>query len=104
MTTLSLSELRTLLPDVTLLEALPEKYFADGHLPGARRIDVLSAVADAARVVADKAALIVVYCASVTCQNSHQAAGALERAGYSNVRVFADGKAAWLEAGLPLER
>ncbi len=87
-----------------LLEALPEPSFADGHLPGARRIDVATAVADASRVIADKAAPVVIYCASVTCQNSHQAAGALERAGFTNVRVYAEGKADWADAGLPLER
>ena len=102
--TISRTELRPLLPRITVLEALPEKYFADGHLPGAHRIDVQTAVADAAKVVADKTAPVVVYCASATCQNSHQAAGALERAGYTNVRVYAEGKAGWTEAGLPLER
>jgi rhodanese-related sulfurtransferase len=102
--TISRTELQTILSNIVVLEALPERYYADGHLPGARRIDVQSAVADAARIVADKAAPVVVYCASSTCQNSHQVAGALERAGYTNVRVYAEGKADWSEAGLPLER
>ena len=101
---ISRTELQSILSNVVVLEALPEQYFADGHLPGARRIDVKTAVADAAQVVVDKATPVVIYCASATCQNSHQAAGALERAGYTNVRVYAEGKAGWAEAGLPLER
>ncbi len=47
---------------------------------------------------------IVVYCASDTCQNSHLAAEALSGAGYTNVRVYGEGKAGWQHAGLPLVR
>ncbi|HEU4613896.1 MAG TPA: rhodanese-like domain-containing protein, partial [Kofleriaceae bacterium] len=47
---------------------------------------------------------IVVYCASATCKNSHEAALALSELGYANVRVYAEGKADWEAAGLPLER
>ena len=98
------TELQSVLPTITLFEALAAQYFDDGHLPGAHRIDVATAVADASRVVADRSAPVVIYCASATCQNSHQAASALERAGYTNVRVYAEGKAGWSDAGLPLER
>jgi rhodanese-related sulfurtransferase len=52
----------------------------------------------------DKAAEIVVYCASATCQNSHIAAKVLAQLGYANVAVYAGGKQDWQEAGLPLER
>jgi rhodanese-related sulfurtransferase len=46
---------------------------------------------------------IVVYCASATCANSHTAAAKLAALGYTNVRVFTGGKAAWTAAGLALE-
>jgi rhodanese-related sulfurtransferase len=55
-------------------------------------------------MVADKEQAIVVYCASATCQNSHQAAADLEKRGYRNVAVYPGGKADWVEAGLRLER
>jgi len=84
-------------PAVVLLEALPEKYFNDWHLPGARHFPHDQARALAASVVPDKSAEIVVYCASRTCQNSHIAAKTLESLGYSNVAVYAGGKEDWRE-------
>jgi rhodanese-related sulfurtransferase len=89
---------------VTLLEALPELYFKKGHLPGARLFPHDQVEALAPRLLQDKAASIVVYCASQTCPNSHLAAESLERLGYSDVRVYTGGKKDWESAGLPLER
>jgi rhodanese-related sulfurtransferase len=104
--TITRDELNTLSrnPRLVLLEALPLKYFDDGHLPGARwfpheRVGELARVA-----IPRKDDPVVVYCASATCQNSHAAAKALADLGYQNVRVYAGGKADWAEAGLPLER
>ena len=87
-----------------LAEALPEKYFRDWHLPGARHLphDEVDRLADA--VLPDRSAEIVVYCASRSCQNSHIAAAKLARMGYANVAVYAGGKQEWSEAGLPVER
>jgi rhodanese-related sulfurtransferase len=87
-----------------LVEALPEKYFHDWHLPGARHLphDEVDRLADA--VLPDRSAEIVVYCASRSCKNSHIAAGRLARMGYANVAVYAGGKQEWSEAGLPVER
>ncbi len=87
----------------TLVEALPEKYYRDGHLPGARHLPHDRARELAPAVLPDKAAEIVVYCASATCQNSHIAARVLEQMGYANVAVYAGGKQDWQEAGLALE-
>src|ERR1044071_2634324 len=84
-------------PSVVLLEALPEKYFNDWHLPRARHFPHDQARALAATVAPDKSAEIGVYCASRTCQNSHIAAKTLESLGYSNVAVYAGGKEDWRE-------
>jgi rhodanese-related sulfurtransferase len=86
-----------------VLEALPRKYFDAGHIPTARPLplDELDRIAPA--VATDKSEAIVVYCASVTCQNSHQAAERLAGLGYSNVAVYAGGKQDWKDAGLRLE-
>ncbi|AKF10135.1 rhodanese-like domain-containing protein [Sandaracinus amylolyticus] len=89
---------------VVLLEALPERYFAAGHLPGARHFPHDRAAELAASVVPEREATIVVYCASETCRNSHVAAAALTQLGYPDVRVYAGGKKDWQEAGLVLER
>lgn len=104
---LTLAELqvrRTANPGVILVEALPEKYFRDWHLPSARHLPHLEVKECAAAVLPDLAAEVVVYCASQTCQNSHIAARELERIGYANVAVYPGGKQEWSEAGLPVEK
>jgi rhodanese-related sulfurtransferase len=87
-----------------LVEALPEKYYRDGHLPGARHLPHTEVAQLAATVLPDKDAGIVVYCASATCQNSHIAARLLEQRDYTDVSVYAGGKQDWSEAGLAFER
>jgi rhodanese-related sulfurtransferase len=87
-----------------LAEALPEKYFRDWHLPGARHLPHDEVDRLAAGVLPDKSAEIVVYCASRSCQNSHVAAAKLSQMGYENVVVYAGGKQDWSEAGLAIER
>jgi rhodanese-related sulfurtransferase len=87
-----------------LLEALPVKYFDDWHLPGARNLPHDAVAELAPRLAPDKAAPIVVYCANASCQNSHIAAGLLRQLGYTDVRVYAQGKQDWLEAGMAVER
>lgn len=106
MTIISRDELQSRLSDprLVLLEALPETYFRQGHLPGARWFPHDRARELAAEAAPRKDDLVVVYCASATCQNSHVAARALTAMGYQDVRVFAGGKAEWADAGLPLER
>ena len=89
-------------PNLVLLEALPERYYQSGHLPGARLFPVAEARERARAYQTD--APLVVYCASETCQNSHQVAKLLEGIGYTNVRVYVGGKADWQAAGLPIEQ
>lgn len=89
---------------VTLVEALPEKYWRDGHLPGAIQIDHTEVAGKAGAMLPDKGARIVVYCASTECQNSTKAARTLEALGYTEVYEYAEGKQHWVEAGLPLEK
>ena len=46
---------------------------------------------------------IVVYCSSVDCSTSRQAALMLDEAGYEHVWHFEGGLQAWEEGGFPLE-
>jgi rhodanese-related sulfurtransferase len=99
--TLSRKELQARLaanPGLTLLEALPAKYYDEWHLPGAKHFPHDRARALAPVVVPDRGAEIVVYCASKSCQNSHIAANVLQQMGYANVAVYAGGKEDWQEA------
>jgi rhodanese-related sulfurtransferase len=107
MITITRNELKQALENstpLTLLEALPEKYYRHGHLPGARLFPHDRARELAPASLADKGAAIVVYCASATCLNSHQAAQTLTELGYTDVRVYVEGKADWQAAGFALER
>ncbi|HYQ04243.1 MAG TPA: rhodanese-like domain-containing protein [Polyangiaceae bacterium] len=107
MNTITRDELKTALEaraPLTLLEALPEKYFRHSHLPGARLFPHDQARELAAQLLTEKDAPIVVYCASATCLNSHQAAQTLTELGYTDVRVYVEGKADWQAAGFALER
>jgi rhodanese-related sulfurtransferase len=86
-----------------LLEALPEKYYAASHLPGARHMPHDAVDALASSLIPSKDSEVIVYCASIQCQNSHVAARRLNQLGYTNVRVYAGGKQDWEAGGLPFE-
>ena len=103
---ITLDELRARLDGgnpVTLVEALPPLYHAAEHLPGAINIphDEVDGLAPA--LLPDKDAGIVVYCASGPCQNSGLASRRLASLGDANVSDYAEGKAEWIAAGLPVE-
>ena len=85
-----------------MAEILGPQYFQSGHLPGAINLPLEGFAEAAQRALPNKAADVVVYCASSTCQNSDIAARKLQSLGYSNVRLFRGGKAAWKDAGHPL--
>ncbi len=88
---------------MTIVEALPGKYFDDWHLPGAVNIPHDQVRSLAGEMLPDRNALIVVYCASTTCQNSRIATQTLQQMGYNNVFEYVEGKQHWLEAGYPVE-
>ena len=87
---------------VTLVEALPPKYYAEAHLPGAINIPHDQVESLAATLLPNKDAAIVVYCANGPCRNSGIAAEHLAALGYANVRDYHEGKADWIAAGYPV--
>lgn len=89
---------------VTLVEALPRKYYDDGHLPGAINIPHDEVRARAGSDLSDKNATIVVYCASTECRNSRIAVQMLSSMGYQRVFEYVEGKQDWMEAGYPIEK
>jgi rhodanese-related sulfurtransferase len=88
---------------ILLVEALPEKYFLEKHLPGAIHMPHDRVVELAPKLLGDLGGAIVVYCASTTCQNSTIAAKKLTELGYTNVRDYKEGKQDWVDAGLATE-
>jgi rhodanese-related sulfurtransferase len=88
---------------LVLVDALPESYYAQQHLPGALNLVADEVDARAAALLPDKNAAIVTYCSNRACQNSGQVAAKLEKLGYTNVRKYPDGIQDWVEAGLPTQ-
>lgn len=88
---------------VTVVDALGGEYYERQHLPGALPLVEADVVAQAPRLLPDKAAAIVTYCSNPACPNSGQVANRLIDLGYRNVRKYREGIQDWVEAGLPVE-
>lgn len=88
---------------ITIVEALPEKYFLAEHLPGALNLPHDKVRERAPELLPDKDALIVVYCANTACQNSRIATQTLQQMGYENAHEYVEGKQDWIEASFPVE-
>lgn len=88
---------------LTLVDALPESYYHQQHLPGAINLVADDVDTHAAGLLPDKNAPIITYCSNPACANSGQLAARLENLGYTNVRKYGDGIQDWTEAGLPTE-
>ena len=88
---------------LVLIDALPESYYAQQHLPGAINLVAADVHARAHLLLPDKDAALVTYCSNLACANSGQVARKLEKLGYTNVRKYAEGIQDWIEAGLPTQ-
>ena len=88
---------------VTLVEALPAAHYDAEHLPGAVNVTGELSPARAAQIAPDIDRPVVVYCSGPACGRSKVTAAELVAFGYTDVRVYAGGKADWFAAGLPLE-
>lgn len=84
---------------ITLVDALPQSYYVQRHLPGAINL-VESDVNDhAAELLPDRDATVVTYCSNESCPNSKAVARRLEALGYTDVRTYPGGIQDWVEAG-----
>jgi rhodanese-related sulfurtransferase len=79
----------------------PDSYKA-GHVPGALSwAEIKSDLA--AKLPADKNALIIAYCGNPQCPAYAQAAVAAKKLGYTNIKHMVDGIDGWNAAKLPTE-
>jgi len=90
-----------------ILDARPEIFYRLGHIPGALslpRDDFQNQYHTIQSVLeANREKVIVVYCADTDCHDSQMVGDALERLGYTHVRIFRGGWAAWEASHLPEE-
>jgi rhodanese-related sulfurtransferase len=91
-----------------ILDARPDVFYREGHVPGAFNLARESFAADYerlhARLAASRATRIAVYCADADCPDSALVASALEQLGFRHVVDFTDGWEGWTAAGLPVEK
>ena len=89
--------------DFVLVDALAPMSYARSHLPGAINLPFEWVDERAPRRIPDLGTEIVVYCVDLECDSSVHVGKRLRFLGYKNVRHYAEGKADWMAAGLPLE-
>ena len=91
--------------ETILIDLLSPDHFAHRHIPGARNACVfqVSFLDDLAVAVPDKQVSIVVYGASIRCQDAAMALEKMDRAGYEHVSFLKGGLEAWRGAGYDLE-
>jgi rhodanese-related sulfurtransferase/polyisoprenoid-binding protein YceI len=90
---------------LAVIDVLPEEFFIEQHLPGARRAGVYEVTfLDQIKQLGLQADTpVVLYGAGQGSLDSSVAAEKLERAGFTQLFNFEGGREAWLEAGGKLE-
>ena len=87
---------------VVLLDANGSESYAAGHIPGAIDYDA-NKDALAAKLPADKAALIVAYCGGPACHAYQAAADDAAKLGYTNIKHLREGISGWKDSGATME-
>jgi rhodanese-related sulfurtransferase len=104
---ISRNELREKLADreenFTLIEVLPKAAYDHAHLPQAINIPVDDLQRMVPRLIPNLYEDIAVYGAGPDCDASHRAAEIVVGMDYKSVKVYAEGKSDWVNAGLPIE-
>lgn len=97
-------ELHAALQSVTLVDALPPAPYGQRHLPGAVNLVAEDADEHVLGALPDKSAAIVAYSTDAGCTRGPDLAARLQALGYGDVRVYREGIADWVAAGLPVGR
>jgi rhodanese-related sulfurtransferase len=88
---------------VTLVDVNGSASYAEGHIPGAMDFAVVKA-GFAAKLPAEKSALVVAYCGGPQCQAYRAAYDAAVALGYTNVKHYSGGISGWEEKGEKMEK
>ena len=81
-----------------LFDARPAPRFAEGFIPTAENLPFPAFEKEKGKLPADKNALVIFYCAGVTCAMSPAARDAAEKLGYVNAKSYHEGIPAWSKA------
>jgi rhodanese-related sulfurtransferase len=102
---ISTDQLKTAIKEnkVTLLDVNGTESWQERHIPGALDFEAAGA-ALAAKLPADKSALVVAYCGNERCTAYKAGAQAAKKLGYTNVKHYAKGIQGWVKAGESTEK
>ena len=103
-TSIARDDLSAALDSVTVVDALPPAPYGQRHLPGAINLVQEDDDAQVLGALPDRAATIVTYSTDADCTRGPDLAARLQALGYTDVRVYREGIADWVGAGLPVER
>jgi rhodanese-related sulfurtransferase len=103
-TTLGLAALIKAKAPSAILDARSGQYDDGKRIPGATQLSPKAEESDIAKLLPDKKAMIVTYCAGVKCPASKMLADKLKTLGYSNVIEYPEGIAGWIAAGNAIEQ
>jgi len=81
-----------------LYDARPAPKYAEGYIPTAENLPFPAFEQQKGKLPADKGALVVFYCAGVTCAMSPAARDAAEALGYTNAKIYHEGIPVWVKA------
>ncbi|HNX76495.1 MAG TPA: rhodanese-like domain-containing protein [Candidatus Rifleibacterium sp.] len=87
---------------ITILDARSGKFDDGKRLPGALSLNSESKPEEIAKLLPNKDALVVTYCANLKCPASHNLYTHLKSLGYSNLIEYPEGIQGWVEAGNPV--
>ncbi|MBU1108822.1 MAG: rhodanese-like domain-containing protein [Candidatus Riflebacteria bacterium] len=86
-----------------VLDARSGEYDDGKRIPGALSLNSESKPEEIAKVLPNKEALVVTYCANLQCPASSALNKHLKSLGYSNLREYPEGIQGWIEAGNPVK-
>jgi len=88
---------------VALVDVNGSASYTKGHIPGAMDFTTVKAKF-AAKLPADKSALVVAYCGGPQCMAYREAYDAAVALGYTNVKHYSGGISGWEEQGEKMEK
>lgn len=78
-----------------LFDARPAPKYAEGYIPTALNLPFPAFEKEKGKLPADRSALVIFYCAGVTCAMSPAARDAAEKLGYTNAKIYHEGIPVW---------
>ena len=88
--------------DALVVDLRPAAEYAGGHILGARNIPLAELERRAAELDKHKAKPVILHCGDGN--RAGGGVGLLRKSGFANVVNLSGGYAAWLQAGLPVEK